>query len=311
MKKQSEKTPSRIVTIKGIDLSGNQKEAVRGVTTEYPYTLHYCDIAASPIPWHWHEEVEFGIILSGTAEVLTADASYILKEGEGYFMNPNILASMRRAPETAGPVVTHTYIFHPVFLAGHFRSIFETKYINPVIHNRNVDFLALRGETEYQRGILKKLRQADVLQKSPDTELQTRSLFSEIWLLLMKEIQNQPPRPVNLKNQDRIQTMLSFIHQHYAEKLSLEDIAASAAVSPRECIRCFQSTIRRSPGEYLNDYRLDAAKKLLAETDLTVTEISLKTGFSSNAYFGRVFREKTGTTPVKYRSYLDKPGSSE
>ncbi len=49
------------------------------------------------------------------------------------------------------------------------------------------------------------------------------------------------------------------------------------------------------------DYRLDMAKKLLKETELSVTEVGLQTGFSSSAYFGKVFREKTGITPAKYR----------
>ncbi len=288
---------NRVYTVKGIEISDNQKEAVQGITIEYPYVLHYSDISRNPIPWHWHEEVEFGYVLNGELEILTAEKSCVLTKGQGYFMNSNVLASMPKAEKAE----VHTHLLHPVFLGGHFHSVFETKYINPVIHNRSLELLELKGENENQKQILKKLLQAHALQKIKDTEFQTRNIFSEIWILLIKEIAAQPVRSVNLKNQDRIQTMLSFIHQNYGEKLTLEKIAASAAVSSRECIRCFQTTIRKPPVEYLMDYRLDMAKKLLKETKLSVTEVGLQTGFSSSAYFGKVFREKTGITPAKYR----------
>src|SRR5699024_7998693 len=123
-----------------------------------------------------------------------------------------------------------------------------------------------------QRQILQKLKKAAVLQEQQDTEFQTRNLFSEIWLLLLDEIRSHPVQQVNLRSQDRIQTMLAFIHQNYGEKITLDDIASSAAVSSRECLRCFRNTIRKPPAEYHAEYRLDMAKKFLRETEMNVTE---------------------------------------
>lgn len=307
------KVQGRIVPAGQIQISDNQQESIRGLTTEYPYVVHYADFEQA-IPWHWHEEVEFGHVIREGIEVMTAERTYVFKENQGYFMNGNVLACMRKSPG-AGETVVYTHLFHPVFLGGHFRSIFETKYINPVIHNRNLDLLELKGENTVQKKILSCLRKADFLQKDIDTEFQTRNIFSEVWLLLLEEIRQRPLVPVNLKNQDRVQTMMSFIHQNYAGKIRLEDIAASAAVSTRECLRCFQNTIRKSPAEYLTEYRLDMAKKMLKETDMTITEVSFSAGFSSNAYFGKIFREKCGTTPGKYReessSLLDKTQGNE
>lgn len=289
----------RVITVEEIKISDSQKEAVRGITVEYPYVLHYSDISRNPIPWHWHEEVEFGYVLSGKLEILTTEKKYIFTKDQGYFMNTNVLSSMRATEE--GTEI-HTHLFHPVFLSGHFHSIFETKYINPVIHNRNLEIVQLKGESKNQADILKMLCQAYQIQKREETEFETRNLFSEIWMLLLKEIECQPVQTVNLKNQERIQTMLSFIHQNYRDKISLEEIAASAAVSTRECIRCFQATIKKPPIEYLMDYRIDMAGKLLKKTDLSVTEITYQTGFSSSSYFGKIFRKKTGMTPAKYRN---------
>ncbi len=291
---------SRIVHTGKIQVQDNQRESVGGITTEYPYVMHHSDFDRESIPWHWHEEVEFGYVLTGDLEVVTVDRKYHFSAHQGYFMNGNILSSMHKQPG-AGKTELQTHIFHPVFLGGHFQSVFETKYINPVIHNKNVDIIELKAESGFQKQILQKLRRAAVFQEQPDTEFQTRNLFSEIWILLLNGIHSHPVQSVNLKNQDRIQTMLAFIHQNYGEKIALDDIAFSAAVSSRECLRCFRNTIGKSPAEYLTEYRLDMAKKFLRETEMNVTEISFLCGFSSNAYFGKIFREKCGETPSTYR----------
>ena len=94
---------------------------------------------------------------------------------------------------------------------------------------------------------------------------------------------------------------LAFIQAHYDEKLTLEDIAAAASVSKRECLRSFRAGIHRTPMEYLTDYRIDMAKKLLRTTDLPITQIALQTGWCSAAYFSKIFRESCGTTPFAYR----------
>ena len=78
-------------------------------------------------------------------------------------------------------------------------------------------------------------------------------------------------------------------------------IAAAAVVSKRECLRCFQSCIQRTPIEYLLDYRIQMAERLLRTTELPVTEIALQTGFSNSAYFTKVFRQLRGLSPSQFR----------
>ena len=106
------------------------------------------------------------------------------------------------------------------------------------------------------------------------------------------------------KNQDRILSMLSFIQENFSEKLTLEQIAASAAVSTRECLRCFRTSIKLSPMEYLMDYRIQSAKKLLESTDKNIADIALQCGFNSCSYFTMQFHKLCGKTPATYRKEL-------
>lgn len=296
------------VSAQNIRLNNNQRENVAGVTTEYPYSMHITDFNTGPIPWHWHEEVEFGYVLSGKIEMVLTDRSYIIEKNQGYFTNSNALTSFRKYQDSDS-ILVQTHLFHPIFLSGHFKSIFETKYLEPVIHNKNIDVLVFRGKNNNQKQLLQKLNQASLLQRRENVEFQTRNLFSEIWLLLLEEIKEQPVHTVNFQNQEHLQNMLAFIHRNYGEKLSLEEIAAAASVSPRECIRCFRNTINKTPVEYLMEYRMEMAKRYLTNTEMSITDISYHCGFSSNAYFGKIFREKCGMTPLQYRNRsIDKRG---
>jgi len=281
-------------------IRSNQMEEVEGLYNEYPYVFHHVDLSKTAIPWHWHEALEFCYVQHGSVKVTTAGQSQVFEQGQGFFINSNVLTAMTQG---AGCIID-SHLFHPVFLGGHFKSVFETKYLNPVIQNRNLDLLPLRGQTQAQKQLLQHLRQLSRLQEQENMEFQTRNLLSQIWLLLLEELQNTRPQGASLKNQDRILTMMAFIQENYGEKLTLQDIANAGAVSSRECLRCFRAAIGLSPVEYLLDYRVQAAAKLLENTELSVSEIAMQTGWGSNAYFAKMFHRLRGKTPSAYRKAL-------
>ena len=285
-----------------LQIKRNMMEEVEGLYNEYPYAFHQTDMGETTVPWHWHEALEFGYVAEGCVKISTTTRTVTLEKGEAYFTNSNILTAM----ENVEKCILQTHLFHPVFLGGHFKSVFETKYLNPVIQNRDIDLLCFRGETDAQRRLLDKLRQLSRLQSEPDVEFQTRNLISEIWLYLLRVIQEDKGSGAGIvaKNQDRILAMMSFIQENYAEKLTLEQIADAAAVSTRECLRCFRESIHRSPMEYLIEYRVQVAKKLLQTTKLSITEIALRCGFNSNSYFTKIFHRSCGKTPNVYRREL-------
>ena len=285
-----------------LHIRNNQMEEVEGLHNEYPYAFHHVALKVTEVPWHWHEALEFNLVLQGSVKVSTANQTQVFQKGEGFFVNSNVLASM----ENEVDCILDSHLFHPVFLSGHFKSVFETKYMNPVTQNRNLELMCLRGETPQQRSILGKLRQLSRLQEMPDTEFQTRNLLSEVWLELLEEIKNADSRILRVppKNQDRILTMIAFIQENFSEKLTLEEIADSAAVSTRECLRCFRASIHQSPMDYLIEYRVRTAKKLLETTDLSITDIALRCGFNSNSYFTKLFHRICGKTPNAYRKEL-------
>lgn len=286
----------------------NQMEDVEGLHNAYPYTHHHVDLTQTQVPWHWHEALEINYVVSGRVKVSTTGGSWEFGRNEAFFINRNVLTAM----EHLGACVLDSHLFHPIFLSGHFKSVFETKYMDPVVQNRQIELVQIRGTDAGQRQLLRNLQELTWLQQQTDTEFQTRNCLSRIWLQLLEIIRSQQIQPTaaTARNQDRILTMLAYIQENFAEKLTLEQIADAASISVRECLRCFRTSIQQTPMDYLLDYRLQMARKLLETTRLPVTEIASRCGFGSGAYFGKQFRETCGKTPSQYRKELEALSSS-
>ena len=283
-------------------IHSNRMQEVEGVTAEYPYVLNRANSRQMRVPWHWHEEVEFSYIRKGTLLVTAPGRRYEFKEGEGFFLNTNVLHTMEAADPEKG-VLWDSHMVHPMLLGGSYKSIFDTKYMAPILRNKKFELAAFRDDSENQREILKLLQRAAMEQEGEFSEFRTRNTFAEIWLLLIKEQEYLENNAKLLKpiSQERIQIMLEYIHQHYGEKITLEQIADSALISKRECLRCFQGCIRKTPFEYLMDYRIQVAESLLRNTDKPITDIVMQTGFSGSAYFAKTFKELRGISPSQYR----------
>lgn len=273
------------------------------ISLQFPYAAQQMELSHYSIPWHWHEEVELSYAKRGSIIVETVNGIYTIKEGEAYFVNANVVNAKHSADEKQNIVIESSHIFHPVLLAGHYQSIYETKYLNPVLHNTTIDVLTIKNDTDSGKEIIKILKKLDQLKKSENNEFEVRNLLSNAWLELTKEIefQKQNKTYFSMYAQERAKEVLSYIHEKYHEKITISDIAAHINVSERECIRSFKNAFKQTPIEYLNQYRMEQAKKLLIETNLQIKEISYMTGFQNDAYFSKVFKQCLGKTPKEYR----------
>jgi signal transduction histidine kinase/AraC-like DNA-binding protein/DNA-binding LacI/PurR family transcriptional regulator/FixJ family two-component response regulator len=94
---------------------------------------------------------------------------------------------------------------------------------------------------------------------------------------------------------------MTYIHEHYAEPISRSDVANYLNINEQYLTRCFNKELGISPIVYLNRYRIRQAKWLLERGQLSVTQIALEVGFSSQSYFSRMFQREVGITPKAYQ----------
>ena len=124
----------------------------------------------------------------------------------------------------------------------------------------------LRPTVDWQHEAIEDMERAfrAVVNEIPGYEFKTRAALSEMIFQLVSHapaVQAMPKKA--LRNADRIKTMLQFIQEHYAEDISVEQVASSASISPSECLRCFHDMIGTTPNQYLRDQRAQRAAELL------------------------------------------------
>jgi LacI family transcriptional regulator len=101
---------------------------------------------------------------------------------------------------------------------------------------------------------------------------------------------------------EELATALRFIRDHRSERLGVDDIAAASGLSRSSLERRFRTAVGRGPLAQLLRERVDHAKHLLAETDLSVKEIAQIAGFHDTRHLSVTFRQKVGVSPAKFRA---------
>jgi signal transduction histidine kinase/DNA-binding LacI/PurR family transcriptional regulator/AraC-like DNA-binding protein len=108
-------------------------------------------------------------------------------------------------------------------------------------------------------------------------------------------------RNLGSETQRLVRKAMAYIHEHYAEPISLKDVAHSVGISKEYLARCFHQETGITLVTYLNRYRIGQAKARLEAGEQNLTQIALAVGFSSGPYFSRVFRQEVGMAPSEYR----------
>ncbi len=101
---------------------------------------------------------------------------------------------------------------------------------------------------------------------------------------------------------EHLMPSVSYINKNYGEQINITKLAKLCAMSETHFRRSFKKVCKKSPIEYLLDVRIERAQEFLLGTESTVSDIASVCGFSSESYFCRVFKERTGITPTDYRN---------
>lgn len=103
-----------------------------------------------------------------------------------------------------------------------------------------------------------------------------------------------------------IQLVLNYIHEHYVERITLQDLAVYACLNEAYLSRLFKVETKKTLNSYLNELRIYKAKQLLKQPDIMVKEVAQLVGIKDQLYFNRVFKKFCGENPTEYQERVKK-----
>ncbi len=288
-----------------LQIDREQKEIKRHGSYEFPVLVSYERLSSfdtGEFPWHWHPEIELTLVMEGEIIYQANDSPYHLKAGEGLFCNTNVLHSGHGNGSADCNYLSVT--FHPRLLYGYSSSVMQTKYMNHILKSPSLASIHLVSEKDWQRRILEGIEKIRLLNREHPVseELKIQIVLLQIWQELYEHVEiSETGFAENGRDTERIRRIMEYIQAHYAEKITLEELAEQIHLCRSESCRLFKRYMKESMFDYLLDYRIERSLELLRRPELDVTQIAGQTGFTSPGYFSKIFKRKMGCTPLEYR----------
>ena len=286
-------------------MENSREELLPGFKPDFPYISTYAELNryADPIvPWHWHRAIELFYVKDGCLEYTTPKGKWVFPAGSGGMVNSNILHTSKIQSSTENNVQL-LHLFDPSFLGGERGSRIEKQYILPLTAASNIEIIALTPDHPDQAPIIQAIQQAfEISDQDSGYEFRIREALSQIWMKLL--LLAQPASDRKHSDQvvdDKIKALMIYIHEHFQDPISIEQLAKSIHISKRTCFRLFNENLHMSPLEYIRTYRMQKACQLLTKTEEPITRVAYACGLGSSSYFGKIFREQFGCSPAQYR----------
>ncbi len=286
-----------------ITLNSLNEEIIPYREPTWPQIMEYTNISETTlgyVPLHWHEELQFTIVKQGTIELHILGEKVSITEGAGFFINSGVVHEIHAKTKNA------TYICWNIGIPLFDKHI-QTKYILPLIQEENTPFIILNPFKGRHKRMIRAIKTSYEAYKIKGNGYELIMTMHYLACLneLLPEIALHSHTSYPIYDQ-RVKTILEYIHTHFKNQIKLETLAELAHLSNAETIRVFKRHVGRTPFKYILDYRLERSINLLIGTRSTITEIALECGFSSASYFIEKFKHAFHITPRKYREEKNK-----
>ena len=249
---------------------------------------------------HFHPETEVTLIEEGEMYYQANDKVFLLRAGDGIFVNSNV---MHAGWLTGGSDCQYYPMnFATVMVSGHENSRIQQVYVEPLLRDNLIPFAAFFAKNEEDRPFLELMREQHKLlaEREEGYELLLKANLCRFWLLLYRRAKVEEA-PCPDRGAIAVKTAIRYMEEHYAERLTLEQMAQACSFSRSEFCRIFKRFTGRTPFSYLQHLRVRRSLSLLQDPALSVTEVAERTGFTGASYYAEIFRRYMNASPLQYR----------
>jgi AraC-like DNA-binding protein len=275
-------------------------------TKAYPYTQYFIHGAtrAFHIPVHWHDEVEIIYIKKGKGTVTLDFESHYVEAGDIIIVVPGQTHGISQLNDYS--MEYENIFFEPDMFISKLSDGLETSFFIPLLSGDLIfNHIITRDDNDYTL-LADCLNRADNLCSMDfpkGYELAIKGYMYEFFFHLNNMCEESSIINVaHNKRMDKIKDVIKYIEENYQHPISIDEIADVCNFSSSHFMKYFKKVMGTSFTDYLNEYRLSMASRLLLSSSDNILEIAAECGYDNLSYFNRLFKKKYGVTPSAYRN---------
>ena len=255
---------------------------------------------------HFHNQYEIFYLLEGERQFIFNNRLYLVKSGSLILVDENVIHMTKaNSTEEFGHDRIILYVekekmqeidqkFPHLNLVNFFHNHYGVFHLSPRQQNDFIQlYIRLQNELDHKNKHFKAVVEMEII-------LYFIQFMRENHILAEEDF----PTSSSAKYQ-HVYDIADYISQNFMDPLTLDELASLFFISKYYLCRTFKEVIGYSVNEYVNIHRIRHAKKLLEETNLSISEVSLQVGYKSITYFEKIFKIYMTISPLKYRKTLN------
>ena len=236
---------------------------------------------------HWHSDFEIIRVLSGRIKLCLNEYIYDFEADDSVLIPGGIVHGA-----VAENCVYECIVFSPslLYVSGKCRDTVKHGVVNSSLYKKNITVDSIfKAVSEKKRGY-------------------EFEFLSGVYSLIRDIAYNAPAVKSGIKNgkYEKIKAALSIIEENYNTQFTLDFLAKSCGMSPNYFCRFFKQMTQKTPFDYINIYRINAACEMLSDGNASVTDIAYNCGYNDLSYFIKMFKKYKGMSPKNYVKSLEK-----
>lgn len=283
----------------------NFQETKKHSETIFPFNTYLCSIPLdfSEVPIHWHNEMEIIYIKKGKGTVMLEFENHYVESGDIIIVVPGQTHSISQLNDYS--MEYENIIFDLDMFISKLIDGLESKYFMPLLSGDLVFNHIITSDEPHYPALADCLNRADKLCSLDfprGYELAIKGYMYEFFYNLYRISENQSTNKIfSNKNTDKIKDVIKYIEENYQHTITIDEIATVCNFSSSHFMKYFKNVMGTSFIDYLNEYRLSMASRLLLSSSDNILDVAVECGYDNLSYFNRLFKKKYGVTPSAYR----------
>lgn len=272
---------------------------------DFPYNTYPCCIPQDfpSVPLHWHLQMEIIYVKKGRGTVSIDLTAENVQAGDIILIAPGQLHGIFQFENDR--MEYENILFDLTMLMAKNKDLCTADFFEPLqltyVPAKNIYTSA---DPAYRR-IACHLDRADEICRTfpPAYQLAIKGCLFSLFYELFSDWQGSAAQPKSRRPLEKLKQILKYVEQNYQKRITIEEISSYSDYSPSHFMKYFKNAMGMSFIEYVNDYRLMTAARMLLSCDDTILAIAGEIGFDNLSHFNRCFKKKFGKTPSAYRTF--------